>query len=1288
MDVSTSVLNVSTSVLDVSTSVLDVSTSVLDVSTSVLDVSTSVLDVSTSVLDMSTSVLDVSTSVLGVSTSVLDVSTSVLDVSTSVLDVMSSSVLDVSTSVLDVSTSVLDVSTSVLDVSTSVLDVSTSVLDVSTSVLDVSTSVLDVSTSVLDVSTSVLDVSTSVLDVSTSVLDVCTSVLDVSTSVLDVSTSVLDVSTSVLDVSTSVLDVSTSVLDVSTSVLDVSTSVLDVSTSVLDVSTSVLDVSTSVLDVSTSVLDVSTSVLDVSTSVLDVSTSVLDVSTSVLDVSTSVLDVCTSVLDVSTSVLDVSTSVLDVSTSVLDVMSWMLVPVSWMLVPVFWMIIVGAPKGTFPGGLNYTHLGEPPVNTTGLVYLCPILNSSCEGLLGNGMSWDRKLFDEDPNVRANELLPGAPSNATVEDKERQFMGASMDSTGDMFVVCAPLWVNTYRHTQSDPDYRPQGRCYYSPRNLTGFHVIQPCNGGIVTSNDGDSQCTAGIAVTTLFGTMVVIFLIWCHSLNVKYSVELCVKYSVELCVKYSVELCVKYSVEPYVKYSVEPYVKYSVEPCVKYSVEPYVKYSVEPYVKSYVHGTGVEMVRGWNGTGLEWYGGWNGTGLEWYRVGMVRGWNGTGLEWYGVGMVRGWNGTRLEWYGVGMVQGWNGTGLEWYGVGMNDTFILGAPGQSSGSGALYYTPQLPQYSSPPFGGETILTYTESSFFSIGPTIPLSTYQGFTLATGNILDKVKKNLVTSYRQFVGSSYHELLKFYNASDPYVSIMTLPMGESPTENFGYSLVAADLNGDGWDEIIAGAPMYSTSSMLEIGRIYVFSNYDGTFMSNATVVVTGTISLGRFGHAIVNLGDINGDNCDDLAVSAPYASQNGTSSSSGVVYIFLGSNANLLNTVPFQTLDAADVMRANQLPELKSFGFSLASGVDVDGNLYNDLVIGALFSQTVVLYRTLSIALINVTLNAPDDVSIVMQNCSGYACFVVGICASYSGRGLAGPLGLNMEVREVVSGVQPKRLFFGAPVGKMNAYVSQFQFLSSGGVYCLSVVSYIENSSAGTTSLPFEVQVLFSPNSRNVTSSGPRPLLDLRQYPEINVTGNNTVQCYCVMYCSIRKNCNTATMCLPDLDLSLNQIVYSSGSGSTPSLVADVTKYINMSVKCASVKDDAFGSTLTATFPSYLELTSQNGLPSCATCWICLFPGNSTTSCTFEPFLLRANDSIQVELRWSVKSVTLLGNEKFNISVNVLVPNDIRTNNNEVTVPIAATAMAELSLELAVDQTSLQDSRAANIQPQTLTV
>ena len=42
-------------------------------------------------------------------------------------------------------------------------------------------------------------------------------------------------------------------------------------------------------------------------------------------------------------------------------------------------------------------------------------------------------------------------------------------------VCAPLWVNTYHHYSGSPDYRPQGRCYNSPRNLTGFEIIQTCS---------------------------------------------------------------------------------------------------------------------------------------------------------------------------------------------------------------------------------------------------------------------------------------------------------------------------------------------------------------------------------------------------------------------------------------------------------------------------------------------------------------------------------------------------------------------------------------------------------------------------------------------------------------------------------------------------------------------------------------------------------------------------------------------------------------------------------------------
>ena len=59
-------------------------------------------------------------------------------------------------------------------------------------------------------------------------------------------------------------------------------------------------------------------------------------------------------------------------------------------------IIVGAPKGTFPGGLSgVTTGGSNPVSDTGLVYQCPVVNpGTCTGVFGNGAGNDRRLFDD------------------------------------------------------------------------------------------------------------------------------------------------------------------------------------------------------------------------------------------------------------------------------------------------------------------------------------------------------------------------------------------------------------------------------------------------------------------------------------------------------------------------------------------------------------------------------------------------------------------------------------------------------------------------------------------------------------------------------------------------------------------------------------------------------------------------------------------------------------------------------------------------------------------------------
>ena len=46
-------------------------------------------------------------------------------------------------------------------------------------------------------------------------------------------------------------------------------------------------------------------------------------------------------------------------------------------------VIIGAPKGTYPGGLDYPDPGDNADQQTGLVYMCPLLPGQCEGLRGD-----------------------------------------------------------------------------------------------------------------------------------------------------------------------------------------------------------------------------------------------------------------------------------------------------------------------------------------------------------------------------------------------------------------------------------------------------------------------------------------------------------------------------------------------------------------------------------------------------------------------------------------------------------------------------------------------------------------------------------------------------------------------------------------------------------------------------------------------------------------------------------------------------------------------------------------
>lgn len=102
---------------------------------------------------------------------------------------------------------------------------------------------------------------------------------------------------------------------------------------------------------------------------------------------------------------------------------------------------------------------------------------------------------------------------------------------------------------------------------------------------------------------------------------------------------------------------------------------------------------------------------------------------------------------------------------------------------------------------------------------------------------------------------------------------------------------------------------------------------------------SRARFGLALTSLGDINLDGYGDFAVGAPYDGPNGH----GAIYIYHGSPNGPLEKYS-QVIFSEDVAGTTNL---KTFGFSLSGGIDLDGNMYPDLVVGAYESNKAIVFR-----------------------------------------------------------------------------------------------------------------------------------------------------------------------------------------------------------------------------------------------------------------------------------------------------------------------------------------------------
>ncbi|XP_012581983.1 PREDICTED: integrin alpha-3 isoform X2 [Condylura cristata] len=194
-----------------------------------------------------------------------------------------------------------------------------------------------------------------------------------------------------------------------------------------------------------------------------------------------------------------------------------------------------------------------------------------------------------------------------------------------------------------------------------------------------------------------------------------------------------------------------------------------------------------------------------------------------------------------------------------------------------------------------------------------------------------------------------------------------------FGSAIALADLNNDGWQDLLVGAPYYFERKEEVGGAVYVYMNQAGTsFPAQPSLLLHGP-SRSAFGFSVASIGDINQDGFQDIAVGAPFEGL-------GKVYIYHSSSRGLLRQ-PQQVIHGEKL----GLPGLATFGYSLSGKMDVDDNFYPDLLVGSLSDRIVLLRARPVINILHRTLTASPSV-LDPAACTASYCVQVELCFAYN--------------------------------------------------------------------------------------------------------------------------------------------------------------------------------------------------------------------------------------------------------------------------------------------------------------